>query len=153
MMVGRDGHTIGESAESESGLDVGHALVAVLREVDVAADWRSGFEAGGLVLVYALERDLVGAVDGLGHKTTGSVGDEFNLLFGCFGAHFDTSDVLFTRPIARARWTSLTARLTTGGSIILDPRETTPRPIDFASSKAETILRALSISLSVGAKA
>ena len=53
-------------------------------------------------------------------------------------------------PIFLARSTSFWARSTTGGSIIFDPRLTTPRPRFCASSKAATISK---LSQSLPAKA
>ena len=53
-------------------------------------------------------------------------------------------------PIAFARSTSFSARCTTGGSIIFEPRLTTANPLFCASSKAATTFRAFSISIAVG---
>ena len=56
-------------------------------------------------------------------------------------------------PIRFASSTSFCARCTTGGSIIFDPRLTTPNPRCCASSNAATIFNAFSISAGDGAKA
>ncbi len=56
-------------------------------------------------------------------------------------------------PILFALSTSFCALSTTGGSIIFDPKLTTPRPRCCASSNAATIFEAFSISAAEGAKA
>jgi hypothetical protein len=123
--------------------------------------WRSAarLAAGGAKGADAREGNLLGAVgtSGTRRPTAFSASSDETLMKSEPSTHrcspWRWRPWAGRRPAARAWATSFSARLTTGGSIIFEPRLTTPRPLRCASSKAETIRSALSISASLGAKA
>ena len=141
MMMIRDHHTVAQAAAAQSGFEIGHALVAVLGIIFARANGWGSLSSARLIFRDTQERNLRLAVDHGGHAASGGVLREFDAFRHC------------ALPIAFALATSLRARSTTGGSIIFDPRLTTPSPRCCASSKAATIFSAFSISTCEGAKA
>src|SRR5579872_2423415 len=151
MMMARDNHAIAQPALPQRRLQIGHALVAVLGIVHRRANRRCSLVAGWNVAVHAGERDLRTIVDGRRNDATCGVLDQSDR--SCRRRHERSFSSRATSPISRARATSLSARFTTGGSIILEPKLTTPSPRFSASSYAATILSAFSISAADGAYA
>ena len=127
------------------------------------------------MLANAGESDLLPAVHLGGNHTPGGVGDEFESIVHALRKVAPASRRLsrgrpalaFTScpdpglcelpaaaiPSAARVPPALSARCTTGGSIIFEPSETTPSPRCCASSNAATIFRAFSISACEGANA
>src|SRR5512133_2912780 len=151
VMMRRDGHAIPQATQPQRRREIGNTLVAVGRIVDVRADRRRGDMSLWTMLRDTGKRRLLAPIHRQRNFSTGSVADQFDP--GRNGAHAFASGAVWINPMWRARCTSFSARWTTGGSIIFEPRLTTARPCACASSNAATIFIAFSISAAVGANA
>src|SRR5271157_5965353 len=133
-MMAADGHAVAQPAKPQRGFQVGHALVSVCGIVAVAADRRSSLVTCRTTAVHTLERNLLAAVDQRRHAPADGIRDQSG---SCNARGHSSSPVaVWSRaiPICLARATSFNARCTTGASIILEPRLTTPRRRACASS-------------------
>ena len=144
MMMVRDHHAVAKSALAQRRLQIGHALVAAIGVVFVRADRRRRLAPARLILSHTRERSLRLAVCHRRHGASRRILREFYSFFRVFSPTHEIA------PIAFARATSFSARCTTGGSIIFEPRLTTASPLLCASSKAATTFFAFSISSGVG---
>src|SRR5271157_4208374 len=134
MMMAADGHAVAQFAEPQRGFKIGHALVSVCGIVAVAADGRRGFVTARTMGVHTLVGNLLAAVDQRRHAAADGIRDQAG---SCNARGHSSSPVaVWSRaiPICLARATSFNARCTTGASIILEPRLTTPRRRACASS-------------------
>ncbi len=138
MMIG-DHDAIAQPALAQRRLQIGHTLISAVRKIFARRDrWRR-FAPPRLIFPCTQKRNLRLAIHHRRHRAAHRVVRQFY----AFCAHQ-------IAPIALARATSFTARCTTGGSIIFDPRLTTASPLLCASSKAATTRIAFSISAAVG---
>src|ERR1019366_2998774 len=133
MMMAADGHAIAQSAKPQRSFDIGHTLVAVGGIIAAAADWRPRLVARRTKAIGTFVWRLLAAVDGRGHAAPDGIGDQS----GCRDGAHDWAPAVgsaVTIPICVAPATIFSARCTTGASIILEPRLTTPSPCAWASS-------------------
>ena len=145
-------HAIAQAAESQSSFEIGDALVAVRRDnllfdADRAARL---LRPVGSYLPTPMYGTLSAAIHHRWNTTTSGVGDEFDLFAFSLQIRCHLSAPMCSTDEShrlRLAPSSFSARFTTGGSIIFEPRLTTPRPFACASSNAATILQRLSISL------
>ena len=117
------------------GFEVGDALVAICGIVGSGADRRRRLAADRQILSHAHVSRLRATIDDLWNDASRGVHDHFSRLEDCHN-NFCNLDMLLpmaTKPIALARAMIFRARCTTGGSIIFEPRLTTPRPFSCAS--------------------